>query len=176
MLPELNEIKLRRLKLGLTQQELARLARVSQATIAKIENGKVVPRYDVAKRIFDALEALEHREEKRAKEIMNSPVIFVSPEESLEKAAEKLRKYGISQLPVIENNQVIGRINEKILLEAGRENYSKPVKEFMQEPFLCVHEETPLSIVREILKRDSLVVVKSREGVPIGVITRSDLL
>jgi len=54
MLPELSEIKARRKQLGITQEELAELAEVSQSLIAKIENSSIIPTYDRVKRIFDA--------------------------------------------------------------------------------------------------------------------------
>ncbi|MEM0475595.1 MAG: helix-turn-helix domain-containing protein [Candidatus Norongarragalinales archaeon] len=67
VLPELGEVKKRRKALNLTQSALARLAGVSQSFIAKVERGKSDPAYSLAKRVFDALEALETKTEKRAR-------------------------------------------------------------------------------------------------------------
>lgn len=44
-----------RLKLGLSQSELASLADTTQARISKIETGEELPRYDTMKRIGNAL-------------------------------------------------------------------------------------------------------------------------
>jgi transcriptional regulator with XRE-family HTH domain len=45
-------IRLCRLRAGLTQQELARRAGISQPALARIESGRVVPRVDTATRIL----------------------------------------------------------------------------------------------------------------------------
>ncbi|MBU4502216.1 MAG: helix-turn-helix domain-containing protein, partial [Nanoarchaeota archaeon] len=48
----LEEIKIRRNKIGLTQTQLARLAGVSQSLIAKIESKKIDPTFSKTKSIF----------------------------------------------------------------------------------------------------------------------------
>jgi len=47
-------IRFARLRAGLTQQELARRAGISQPALARIESGRVVPRFDTAQRILRA--------------------------------------------------------------------------------------------------------------------------
>ena len=56
-------IKKMRLEAGLTQKQLAELARVSQAHVAKIEKGRVDPRLSTVNRI---LQVLIEGEEKNA--------------------------------------------------------------------------------------------------------------
>jgi predicted transcriptional regulator len=50
------EIRAMRMKLGLTQTQLAQLAGVTQAYIAKIEAGKADPRVSTLEKILAALE------------------------------------------------------------------------------------------------------------------------
>lgn len=59
MMPELTELAAIRRRLQITQSELASRAGVSQSLISKVESGEVVPAYDRAKKVFDALEELE---------------------------------------------------------------------------------------------------------------------
>src|SRR5687767_16022587 len=61
VIPEIDEVRLLRRQLGLTQQELARMAGVSQSLIAKIERGLVQPSYSNVKRLVEALEAEKNR-------------------------------------------------------------------------------------------------------------------
>src|SRR5687767_10703258 len=46
------EIRHARLRAGLTQQELARRARISQPALARIEKGRAVPRWDTVVRLL----------------------------------------------------------------------------------------------------------------------------
>ena len=69
MLPSLDEIAKKRKMLGLTQKELARMAGVSQSSIAKIESGKIDPSYNKVKAIFDVLERMETKVNHTAKNI-----------------------------------------------------------------------------------------------------------
>ena len=172
VLPDLEDIKRKRKKLGLTQKALAELVGVSQSAIAKIERGKMIPNYILAKRIFEKLEELEFAGEKKAKDVMNAPVIYVRPEDSVKKAAELLIKHKISQMPVISGGKVVGRINEKILLTKKGEKCG----DIMELPYPVVNGETPVSVLREVLAREEMVVVAGKGGKVEGVVTRSDLI
>lgn len=58
-LPYISQIAGTRKRLGVRQEELARESKVSQSLISKIESRQVVPTYDNAKMIMDALERIE---------------------------------------------------------------------------------------------------------------------
>jgi len=49
-----NRIRYCRLRAGLTQEELAARAGISQPALARIESGRVIPRIDTVERIFRA--------------------------------------------------------------------------------------------------------------------------
>lgn len=51
-----NQIKERRVELGMSQEQLARQAKIGQSTISEIEAGKHNPTVDVALRIARVLE------------------------------------------------------------------------------------------------------------------------
>ena len=55
MLPRIDYIKQGRIKLGLTQRELASMSGISTSMINQIESGRCKPSYDTAKRIFEVL-------------------------------------------------------------------------------------------------------------------------
>ena len=56
---DISDIKRLRIKVGLSQTALAKKAGVSQAHIAKIESGKVDPRFSTVDRIFRCLKEEE---------------------------------------------------------------------------------------------------------------------
>jgi riboflavin synthase len=64
-LPDISQIASFRRRLGVTQKRIAIESGVSQSLISKIEAGRVVPTYDNAKLIIDALERIEIESEMR---------------------------------------------------------------------------------------------------------------
>jgi len=59
MLPSIESIKQQRLKINMTQKELANLVGVSTSMINQIESGRSQPSYETAKKIFENLTKLE---------------------------------------------------------------------------------------------------------------------
>ncbi|RLI81888.1 XRE family transcriptional regulator, partial [Archaeoglobales archaeon] len=74
MFPEIDEIRKRRKRLGISQKKLAELVGVSQPLIARIESGKFDPKLSLVKKILKTLEEIEGRATD-ARTIMHSPVI-----------------------------------------------------------------------------------------------------
>ena len=158
---------LRRVRLtkGLSQRELSRLSGVSQATISMIENGIIDPRFSIMERLSKALE----REGKVVADVMTRKVISIRPEDSVKRARILMRKYGISQIPVVDG-YVVGTVREADLMDGG-----KLVKDVMSPALPQLDESTPLSIAREILKVEDAVLVM-RKGKVVGIVTKSDII
>ena len=112
---ELEEVKKIRKKLGMTQTELANRSGVSQSLIAKIESGRIDPTYTKTKKIFAALSELEQKEEIKAEQLMTSRIISISSSAPIKEAIAKMKKSKISQLPVIDDHNLIGLISESII-------------------------------------------------------------
>ncbi|MBI2579254.1 MAG: CBS domain-containing protein [Candidatus Aenigmarchaeota archaeon] len=178
MLPEIGEIKRRRMRLGLKQLELARASNVSQSLVAKIESGKLNPSYEIAKRIFAALDHHERGEEKKAKDIMAEKLIFARKTDTVKDITTTMKKHGISQLPVLDKNAIIGSISEKAIMDHignGGDVSSLSVGKIMEEPFPTVGESAPVSMLKSLLTHSQAVVVMKNSR-PEGIITKSDLL
>ena len=172
---ELEEIKKIRKKLGMTQTELANRAGVSQSLIAKLESGRIDPTYTKARKIFAALSDLEKKEEIKAEQLMTSRVISVSSGTLIKEAIARMKKYGISQLPVIDSNKLVGLVSESTILDALLKSKASQVKEIMQESPPIVSKTTSIQVVSSLLKHYPIVAVSERGGL-IGLITKSDLL
>ncbi len=82
-LPTPEAIKKKRVKLGLTQSELAERAKVSQPLIARIESGDVDPRLSTVRSIITALDDME-KSRITAKDLMTGPVVSLSPDDPVE--------------------------------------------------------------------------------------------
>ncbi len=181
MLPAIDIIPNRRRKLGLTQNQLADMAGVSQSYIAKLEAGKIEPSYLKVKSIFEALDRVERRKEVSAGEIMTKEVVSVEADTYIHEAVEAMRKHGFSQLPVTAEGKPVGGISERILLDQvlypddDKPPGMRPVREVMEESFPQVSDDAPLSLLSSLLKYYPAVLVQ-RKGEIVGIITKADLL
>jgi len=181
MLPSVNEIAIRRKKLGLTQKRLADMAGVSQSLIAKIEAGRIDPAYTKIKAIFAALEQQETRKDFRAKEILQRKVISVQKDAPVSDAVRVMMKHGYSQLPVCDGEHPVGSISEKTISSqvlSGKELNELsaiPIRDVMDEAFPQVDEDAPLSLISGLLQVYPAVLV-SKKGAAIGILTKADLL
>ncbi|MCH8004511.1 MAG: CBS domain-containing protein [Nanoarchaeota archaeon] len=172
---ELTEIKKIRKNLGLTQTELAKRANVSQSIIAKIESGKIDPTFTKTKKIFETLDDLENKEEVKAEELMNKKIVSLAPNDNIKDSIRKMKKYGISQMPVISNYNVLGLVSESTLLDALMNKKGKKIEDIMEDTPPIVSKTASIKVVSNLLRHYPTVLV-SESGKLIGLITKSDLL
>ena len=181
MFPKIDEISKKRKILGLTQKELAKLSGVSQSLIAKLESGKIDPSYTKVKTIFDVINKLELKNKIKADRINYNKVVSVQEKQLVSEAVDLMKKHGYSQLPVLNNRQVVGSISEKTILNqilAGNflDQISKlPIKEVMEESLPQVNENAPLSLISSLLQVYPAVII-SIKGTVVGIITKADFL
>jgi tRNA nucleotidyltransferase (CCA-adding enzyme) len=114
----------------------------------------------------------------RAKDMMSSPVMTVSPEHTVEQLRKIILRYGHSSFPVMDGNNPVGIISRFDLdrvLHLGLAQ--SPIKGFMSTNVVTVDPLASLHQVRALLLEHDinlLPVIESNRLV--GVITRRDLL
>lgn len=181
MLPSLDAVLKRRRILGLKQNDLAKLAGVSQSLIAKLESQKIDPSYTKGKAIFDVLESLEIKRDVYVKQILHEKVVSIQGSDKISKAVQLMREHGYSQLPVFHGERVIGSISEKTILGqilSGKDPIQMSeltISEVMDDAFPQVGENAPLSLVSSLLQVYPAALV-SKKGEVIGILTKADLL
>ena len=181
MFPQINEVSKKRKLMDLTQTELAKLSGVSQSLIAKLESGKIEPSYTKVKAIFETLNKLEVKNKIKAHRINYNKVVSVQDNELVSQAVMLMKKYGYSQLPVLNRKQVVGSISEKTILNQilkGKflDQISKlPIREVMGDSLPQVNEDAQLSLISSLLQVYPAVLITNKGNV-IGIITKADFL
>jgi len=141
----------------------------------------------------------------KVNEIMTEPVVVISQDRTLEEVAEKMLNNQIGGLPVVDDEgKIVGMVTEsdfsakehaipfsrtyapqlfgKWMSKEGIEKAyetarSIVVKEIMSSPVVTVAEDaTVAEVVRQMLERHIHRVPVVREGVPVGMVSRHDLL
>ena len=106
-------------------------------------------------------------------------LVSVSPKESISVAIERLHRYGISQLPVIDAGQVVGSLTETQLLQhvaAGEDITGWTVADWQTPPLPSLQETANVHEAYTLLASGHpAVAVHNAQGLQ-GVIAKSDLL
>lgn len=104
--------------------------------------------------------------------------VTAAPEDSLAAVLARMRLYDISQLPVLENGQLVGIVDEWDLIshvQGDSQRFSLPVRQAMTRNVEILDKHAPESELRNIFDR-GLVAVIADNGRFVGLITRSDVL
>jgi cystathionine beta-synthase len=105
-------------------------------------------------------------------------LVFVTPDDIVSDALDKMNEYGITQMPVIEDNVSVGSIREsKVLtrLLANRELLSGKVSEVMDKSFPVVDVDTSIAEIKSKLVKSPAVLIEDFKRIT-GIITRGDVL
>jgi len=146
-----------------------------QAASATIKNKTLIQ----VERSLQALLRNRINPQKKAKDMMSSPVIHVSPEEKVQEASTIMTKYNINVLLVIdEKDTLTGHLTRQIMEKAVFFGLGHiHVKEYMNIEFSTVNPDTPLKEVQGLIIKNKLRILPVVENKRVvGVITRTDLL
>jgi CBS domain-containing protein len=107
---------------------------------------------------------------------MRSPPVKVSALDPVSQVIDEILENNIGSILVVEDNQLVGIITEKDILDRVIQPQRDPdrtfVKEVMSKPVVTVNVETPLIEALQIMRHNGirrLAVIK--EGEPVGVLT-----
>jgi cystathionine beta-synthase len=132
-----------------------------------IENGFL----DSASRRYTVAELLAERP--------SAPILFVHPDQLAEDAVILMREHGVSQIPVVEEDQVVGCVRELTLarLLYGRMDPKQvPVREVMARAMPVVSELVDLDEVYRLLSAGNTGVMVRRSGRIGAIVTQIDLI
>ena len=116
---------------------------------------------------------------KRARDMMSSPVLHISPGDNVKKAADLMTRYNINVLLVLDNADVLkGYVTRQIVEKADFFGLGDiKVDDYMNIEFSTIGPDASLKEVQELIIKNKLRIlpVVDNEKV-LGVITRTDLL
>jgi cystathionine beta-synthase len=110
---------------------------------------------------------------------IDKPLIIVRTEELVSHAIERLKKYNISQIPVIDSTGFVGSLDETDLFRsyfADKNIGDKPIREIMGKPYPIVQENTPLEEVTKLINKDNQAVLVALENGKYHIITKHDII
>jgi cystathionine beta-synthase len=105
-------------------------------------------------------------------------ILSVPPTETVADALAQMDKYGITQMPVIEEGKSVGSVRENRLLAkvlGDRDLLTSPVSELMEAAFPVVDVDAGSAEVTRHLRRSPAVLVEEFGRIT-GIITRHDML
>lgn len=106
-------------------------------------------------------------------------LIYLRPDDSLQRAADIFREHGISQLPVMEEGKIVGAIQEITIVHTLHRGVPSPevrLREIMARPMPQVGFRVLLEEIYRLLLAGNSAVLVLKEDRPLGLITRSDLM
>ena len=201
VLPEIKEIEQRRIQMDFTIRSFVNTInnlgdkeekdQLSPAWLHQVEKGKIPnPSYFKIKQIFDFLECEENKNQitaeelcvphKKFKKISKSKTTmeFCKLGTNILDVYNIMKKYGISQMPVLENGYCLGMLTKKTVFDLVFG--SKLAKIYVHEKILehnynTVNVKTPLNSIRRILRHFDYALVE-KEGIIHGILVKDDII
>ncbi len=106
-------------------------------------------------------------------------LVIVTPAQTVRQALNLMDTYDVSQLPIVENDECVGALDEASLMARAIAQpvvLEQPVRDIMEQPYPVVDADAPLDRVSELLSRETPAVLVRREGKLAGIVSRYDVL
>jgi len=105
-------------------------------------------------------------------------IVSASKKDTVESVVKIMRTEGVSQIPVMENNEIIGLVSETDLLRplfAQEIKSSDPIASLVKNDFALVEDSDPISRLNELFSAGKVAIVPEA-GLPKFVLTKIDLI
>lgn len=113
------------------------------------------------------------------KDHIDKPLVIVRTEELVSHAIERMRKYKISQIPVIDINGFVGSVDETDLFQSyvsDKNVAEKPIREVMGKPYPIVKIGTSIDEVSKLFSKDNQAVLVDLGNGKHHIITKYDII
>jgi cystathionine beta-synthase len=123
------------------------------------------------------------KEVKKAEDVIkdhiDKPLIVARTEELVSHAIERMRKYKISQIPVMDMSGFVGSLDESDLFQSyvhDKNSAERPIKEIMGGPYPIVQMGTSIEEVSKLFNRDNAAVLIDLGEGRHHIITKYDII
>ena len=113
------------------------------------------------------------------KEHNQKPLVTVKTEELVSHAIDRMRKFQISQIPVLDSHGFVGSVDEQALFKAfleDRDIADTPIKDVMQAPFPIVNSFTSIDEITKLIKNGNSAVIVAMDDERHDIITKYDVI
>ncbi len=113
------------------------------------------------------------------KDHADKPLVVVRTEELVSHAIERLRKYKISQIPVIDTTGFVGSVDETDLFRSYVEDKDiaeKPIKDIMGAPYPIVNANASIEEISKLINKDNQAVLVDLGDGKHHIITKHDII
>jgi len=110
---------------------------------------------------------------------IDKPLITVRTEELVSHAIDRLRKYKISQIPVVDVDGFVGSVDETDLFRSYVEDKDiadKPIKSVMGKPYPIVKAATSIEEISKLINKDNQAVLVDLGNGKFHIITKHDII
>jgi cystathionine beta-synthase len=107
------------------------------------------------------------------------PMITIGEDDVVRNALDLLRRYEISQLPVLHGNEIVGSINDVAVMQAVFDRSDllhKSVRAVMGRPFPALETTVEIDRAYKLLTLANAAILATEAGRPMGVLTRQDII
>ncbi len=113
------------------------------------------------------------------KDHIDKPLVIVRTEELVSHAIDRMRKYKISQIPVIDTTGFVGSVDETDLFQSyvsDKNVAEKPIREVMGKPYPIVKIGTAIEEVSKLFTKDNQAVLVDLGNGKHHIITKYDII
>ena len=107
------------------------------------------------------------------------PLITVQDDDVVKNALDLLRRYEISQLPVLQGTQIVGSVNDVAVMQAVFDRADllhKSVRAVMGRPFPALDRNVEIDRAYKLLTLANSAILVTDAAQPVGVLTRQDII
>lgn len=165
---------------NIKQLDLGDRIRVGPTPVNKLViNGVIVGRDDMDNILLLDTTAIRSIPKKTVLDVATLDLITLAAEIDVKTAAKILSEKGIEGAPVIQNGIIVGIITLSDITRAIASNFeTEKISEIMSSDIITVEEDVMISDAIEIMNKKNIgrLIVMEKDGTPVGIVTRTDLL